>query len=142
MGGDLVNALAATLHEVLGTVKIEGLRQLSAGASRETWSFEAFAPDESHGLILQRSGEAADLFKSGLDEAAVTRHALAGGLRVPKIPVADSSESSIGALCTISRRIKGVSIPCKVLGDETRAAARRGSVADSRGTGAPNRRRR
>ena len=130
MSGELADALADSLLDVLGSVKIENLRHLSAGASRQTWSFDAVAPDGSHQLILQRRSEAADLFKSRLDEAAVMRHALAGGVRVPEILVADSTESPIGAAFTISRRIEGESIPRKILRDETYAAARRCLVAD------------
>ena len=130
MSDELAKALVASLQGALGSVEINGLRRLSAGASRETWSFDAVTPAETHPLILQRSRAGATRFGMGLDEPSIIRHAHAGGVRVPEIVAADSGETPIGASFIISRRIEGESIPRKILRDETYALARRGLVAD------------
>ena len=43
-------------ERALGTpVNVDGLRRLSGGASRETWSFDAVAADGTrHGMVLRR----------------------------------------------------------------------------------------
>ncbi|MDE0700963.1 MAG: phosphotransferase family protein [Acidimicrobiaceae bacterium] len=131
MSAELANALAVSLQGALGDVKIQGLKRLSAGASRETWSFDAVASDESHQLILQRHRSAASQLRGGLDEPELLRCALAGGVRVPQIVASDTSgENSIGAPFMVSRRIQGESIPRKILRDDSFAGARRGLVAD------------
>ena len=130
MSDELAEALVASLQDALGSVEINGLRRLSAGASRETWSFDAVTPIQTHPLILQRSRASAARLGTGMDEPAIIRHAHAGGVRVPEIVAADSGENPIGASFIISRRIEGESIARKILRDETYAIARRGLVAD------------
>ena len=51
---DVEGALREVLGPALGEVTIENLVRLSAGANRETWSFDAVAGHDRHGLILQR----------------------------------------------------------------------------------------
>ncbi|MDE0606310.1 MAG: phosphotransferase family protein, partial [Acidimicrobiaceae bacterium] len=131
MSAELENALVGSLSDALGNVKIQDLKRLSAGASRETWSFDAVASNESHQLILQRHRSGIPGPRDGLDEPRLLRCARAGGVRVPEIVAADTSgENSIGAPFTISRRIRGESIPRKILRDDSFAAARKGLVAD------------
>ena len=131
MSAELANALAVSLHDVLGNVNIKDLRRLSAGASRETWSFNANTPTQTHPLILQRSRAIASGLGTGLDESSIIRHAHAQGVSVPEIVAADSGgENPLGASFIISRRVEGESIPRKILRDEAYAPARRGLVAD------------
>lgn len=131
MSAELANALAVSLQSALGDVEVQGLKRLSAGASRETWSFDAVASNESHELILQRHRPGVSPLSGGLDEPALLRCARAGGVRVPEIVASDTSgENSIGAPFMISRRIQGESIPRKILRDDSFAAARKGLVAD------------
>ena len=131
MSADLANALAVSLVGPLGDVKINDLQRLSAGASRETWSFTAVSTNESQRLILQRHRSAASRVRTGLDEAALLRRARSGGVTAPEIVASETGDTNpIGAPFMISRRIEGESIPRKILRDETFAKARRGLVAD------------
>ncbi len=131
MSVDLANALAVSLSEALGQVKINDLQRLSAGASRETWSFTAVSSSGSQQLILQRHLSASSRFRTGLDEAALLRRARTGGVSVPEIVASDTGDANpVGAPFMISRRIEGESIPRKVLRDDTFANARRGLIAD------------
>ena len=131
MSADLANALAVSLAGPLGDVKINDLQRLSAGASRETWSFIAVSTNESQRLILQRHRSAASRLRTGLDEAALLRRALTGGVTVPEIVASETGDTNpVGAPFMISRRIEGESIPRKILRDDTFAKARRGLVAD------------
>lgn len=131
MSADLANALAVSLSEALGDVSIEDLQRLSAGASRETWSFTAVTSGEPRQLILQRHRSAASAFRTGLDEASLIRHARAGGVAAPEIVASDTGDANpVGAPFMISRRIEGESIPRKILRDDMFANARQGLVAD------------
>ena len=131
MSADLAKALAVSLAGPLGDVKINDLQRLSAGASRETWSFTAVSTNESQRLILQRHRSAASRLRTGLDEAALLRRARSGGVTVPEIVASETGDTNpIGAPFMISLRIEGESIPRKILRDETFAKARRGLVAD------------
>ena len=131
MSADLANALAVSLAGPLGDVKINDLQRLSAGASRETWSFTAVSTNESQRLILQRHRSAASRLRTGLDEAALLRRARSGGVTVPEIVASETGDTNpIGAPFMISLRIEGESIPRKILRDDTFEKARRGLVAD------------
>ena len=116
---DKVAKLAGLLGDELGA-KIENLTRLSAGASRETWVFDAVSEGGTEALVLQRSRFAL----SEVDEPAVLRHALAGGVRVPEVIASSSGDHPIGAQFTIARRLDGESIARKILRDEEFSAAR------------------
>jgi aminoglycoside phosphotransferase (APT) family kinase protein len=121
-----VTKLAGLLGDELGA-EIENLARLSAGASRETWSFDARSGSRTDGLILQRSR----FSLSEVDEPAVVRHAHAGGVRVPEIIASSSSgDHPIGAQFTIARRLEGESIARKILRDDEYAAAREMFIDD------------
>jgi aminoglycoside phosphotransferase (APT) family kinase protein len=121
-----VTKLAGLLGDELGAT-IENLARLSAGASRETWSFDARSDSRTDALILQRSRFAL----SEVDEPAVVRHAHAGGVRVPEIIASSSSgDHPIGAQFTIARRLEGESIARKILRDDEFATAREMFIDD------------
>jgi len=122
---DRADELAALLGAELGA-GVADLTRLSAGASRETWSFAA----DGEPLILQRSRFAAAP-GAGADEPALLRHAHAGGVTVPEIVRSSSGgDHPIGAQFTIARRIEGESIARKILRDDEFAVARDRFVAD------------
>lgn len=117
-------SLEEQLAEELGGA-ITDLQRLSAGASRETWSFSV----GGRPLILQRnrSGGLTD----PIDEPALLRHARAGGVTVPEVVRSSSSgDHPIGPSFTISERVEGESIARKVLRDDEFSAARETFVAD------------
>jgi len=120
-GTELVDLLGAELG-----AEISDLSRLSAGASRETWSFSA----DSDPLILQRS-RFVSAPGTGVDEPAILRHAHAGGVTVPEIVAwSDGEEHAIGAQFTIARRIEGESIARKILRDDEFSTARDRFVTD------------
>lgn len=119
--------LAGLLGDELGA-EIESLSRLSAGASRETWAFDAVSGSAREPLILQRSRFSVG---GGVDEPTLLRHARAGGVLVPEI-VASSSAGGhpIGAQFTVARRLEGESIARKILRDDEYSVARSVFVAD------------
>lgn len=120
---DRAEGLAEQLAAELGAT-ITHLTRLSAGASRETWAFEA----DGEALILQRSRFG---LGNGVDEPALLRHAHAGGVRVPEIVASSSSgDHAIGAQFTVARRLDGESIARRILRDDAYAVARSRFVAD------------
>lgn len=97
---------------MLGATALDGLRRLSGGASRETWSFDA----DGRPLILRRDPPGAP--KGGMDmEARLFRAAAAAGVPVPEVVVAEPS-------LIVMERIEGETIPRKILRDDEYAAAR------------------
>lgn len=128
-----LNALARAV--IAGARGVEALRRLSAGATLETWSFDAVGDEARHPLILRRSPgglRAAETLSLPV-EADLVR-ALAGS-GVPVAPVvhtlAPRDGLGDGFLMT---RIDGETIPRKILRDarfdavRPRLAARFGGI--------------
>jgi aminoglycoside phosphotransferase (APT) family kinase protein len=109
--------LAGELSTLLGGPRIDGLRRLSGGASRETWSFDAAWDDgTTRPLVLRRDPPGAP--KSGMAMEAQLRRAAAGaGVPVPEVVVAEPS-------LIVMERIEGETIPRKILRDDAFAEAR------------------
>jgi aminoglycoside phosphotransferase (APT) family kinase protein len=115
--------LAGRLAFALGTDGIEGLRQLSGGASRETWSF--IAVDGSgirRSLILQRqrAGSERDIAV----EAAAVRAAGSGGVPVAAVVASSTDPEVLGAPFMIVTEVPGETIARRILRDDRFAAAR------------------
>ncbi|WP_231395857.1 phosphotransferase family protein [Mycobacterium sp. URHD0025] len=115
MTAALATGLTSVLAPALGAgVAIENLRELTGGASRTTWSFDAVADSARRPLIL-RTG-APDEVHAGMElEAAAQRAAALAGAPVPHVLVADDSAAALGdpfLICdfiggeTIVRRIQ------------------------------------
>ncbi len=113
--GALGNGLVDVLTPVLGAgVSVENLRELTGGASRTTWSFDAVTGSARRPLIL-RTG-APDEVHAGMElEAGAQRAAALTGAPVPHVLVADDSGTAVGdpfLICdfiggeTIVRRIQ------------------------------------
>lgn len=113
--GRLTSRLADVLAPVLGdTVAVENLRELTGGASRTTWSFDAVTNSARRPLIL-RTG-APDEVHAGMElEAGAQRAAALAGAPVPHVLIADDSAAPLGdpfLICdfiggeTIVRRIQ------------------------------------
>ena len=119
------DALASTVGRHLGeTVSIEELRRLSGGASRETWSFDAAAPNgERHALVLRRDpGEHTGWSERGI-EFALLKAAHAGGVAVPRVWFLLEPVDELGAGFVMAR-VDGETIPRRILRDDTYASAR------------------
>ncbi|AKS36728.1 acyl-CoA dehydrogenase [Mycolicibacterium goodii] len=88
--------LTDVLTPVLGAdVSVEKLRELTGGASRTTWSFEAVTASQRRALIL-RAGPPDELHAGMELEAGALRSAAAAGAPVPRVLVADDSPAALG----------------------------------------------
>lgn len=106
--------------------RIDDLRRLSGGASRETWSFDLVSPDHHQSLILQRlrpgatpSGTATPISV----EADLLRTARAGGVPVAEVVATDAGDV-LGSPGMVVHRLAGETIPRKLLRDDEWATAR------------------
>jgi len=115
--------LAAALSRLLGA-EVSGLRRLSGGASRETWSFDTVDADGTVSpLILRRDPPGAP--KSGMSkEAALFRAAAASGVPVPRLVAANDDPAVLGSAFLVMERLEGETIPRKILRDDAYAKAR------------------
>jgi aminoglycoside phosphotransferase (APT) family kinase protein len=107
-------ALGAVLEPSIGAVRIEGLRALTGGASRQTWAFSAVGDTGGRELIL-RIGPPDEIHASMTLEAAAFKRAAAQGVPVPHVLIAHDSVAALGnpfLICdfiggeTIVRRIQ------------------------------------
>lgn len=133
----LGEALTAALAPVLGgAVQVDGLRLLSGGASRETWSFDARVAGPGggtvHELVLQRTRGETSTGMGGPSmevEDALLRAADERGVPVPKLVLAsaeaDERLTRGGGTARICERVEGETLGAKVVRDERFAAARR-----------------
>jgi aminoglycoside phosphotransferase (APT) family kinase protein len=105
-------------------VEVEGLRRLSGGASRETWSFDARRADGTAlGLVLRRDPPGAP--GSGMGrEARMLSAAAEAGVPVPGIVAASDDPADIGSSFIVMERVEGETIPRHILRDEAFAAVR------------------
>jgi aminoglycoside phosphotransferase (APT) family kinase protein len=116
-------------------VRIEDLRLLSGGASRETWSFDAYAdggPVEHHELILQRTRGTSSTGMTGPSmqtAVGLIAAALRNGVPVPPIVVdSDGAAVVLGGTppggARITGRIGGEALGPRIVRDDRFAAAR------------------
>lgn len=100
-GDDLATALAG----VLGARAVTGLRRLTGGASRTTWTFEA----DGRRLIL-RIGPADELHAGMTLEAAASARARSAGAPVPEVLIAEDSPAALGNPFLIAEYVGGETI--------------------------------
>jgi aminoglycoside phosphotransferase (APT) family kinase protein len=110
----VVRELSPALARVVGTAlgvdaTIENLRELTGGASRSTWAFDAVTPDERRSLIL-RIGPPDDVHAGMELEARAQAAAAAAGAPVPHVLVADNSPAAFGNPFLICEEVKGETI--------------------------------
>jgi aminoglycoside phosphotransferase (APT) family kinase protein len=116
--------LAQALAASCGPGTIEGLRRLSGGASRETWSFDLVAPDGArHALVLRRDPPATALQSARSTEYALIAAAANAGVAVPKVRLLLEPDAGLGD-GFIMDHIAGETIPRKILRDDEYASAR------------------
>lgn len=111
------------LAAVLGATKVEHLRRLSGGASRETFSFDA----DGGPRILQRQRVAG--LRDFVTESALLREARRAGVPVADVLVTDADatdeqRAAIGAAFMVVERLEGETIARKILRDDEFAGAR------------------
>lgn len=121
------DSLASALESLLGEGPVSNVRQLSGGASRETWQFAT--PARSLILQRQRSGDVRDMSI----EVAVLRAAHGGGVPVPEVIAASTDAGDLGAAYMVLSHVEGETIARKILRDGTYADARPHLAADCAG---------
>lgn len=126
MADDALHDSLTALLGAEGTVTVDGLRRLSGGASRETWSFDAVVDGVRRELILQRLRPGASASSTGIPvatEAALLRAAGAHGVPVAAV-LADDGGEVLGSPGMVVERLEGETIARKLLRDDEFATAR------------------
>lgn len=114
--------LAGALERVVGAGPITDLRRLTAGASRETWVFDA----GELALVLRRDPQARQDPVVMAREAACLRAAATHDVPVPRLRGAGDGTDGVGSPYLIMDRIAGETLPPRLLRDDRYADARRG----------------
>jgi aminoglycoside phosphotransferase (APT) family kinase protein len=105
-------------------VAIEGLRQLTAGASRETWAFDAVAEDgQVWPLILRRDPPGTAPHAMSVEARAIEAAARAG-VPEPRIVAYGDDGATLGAPFIIMERVAGETLPRSILRDPAYAGMR------------------
>lgn len=121
MTTELAKQLAARLD-----VEVSELRQLTGGASRETWSFDA----DGRRLILRRDPPGDPRAEGMAREAAAIAAAARAGVPVPPLVDASSDPAVLGAPYLITGFVDGETIARKLLREQRYATARAGMAAE------------
>lgn len=116
--------LAGALRGVVGARRIDGLRRLSGGASRETWSFDAVDDDgRVRPLILRRDPPGAPKHGMAL-EARLFAASATAGIPVPAVVAHSDDPAVVGSGFLVMERLEGETIPRKILRDDAHAGVR------------------
>ncbi|MEX2159786.1 MAG: phosphotransferase family protein [Dehalococcoidia bacterium] len=110
------------------SVRIENLRLLTGGASRQTWAFDATVEDDDNSidtypLVLRRDPRASVGLMARETEYRVLEAAYAAGVPVPNMHAV--GDDSLDAPFFVMERIEGETIARKLLRDGEYANARR-----------------
>jgi aminoglycoside phosphotransferase (APT) family kinase protein len=119
-------ALADVLRPACGDGTIEGLRRLSGGASRETWSFDLVAPDRTaQALVLRRDPPSSNVGSTerSTEYELLQAAAAAGGVPVPRVRALLPTGSDLGSGFVMDR-VEGETIARRILRDDEYAHAR------------------
>jgi len=124
IGLDASTVAAALARHLPGPVQVEGLRRLSGGASRETWSFDALDADGTrYALVVRRDpGEWVGQTQRAT-EFELLRAATNGGVAVPTTRFLLEPDDAMGSGFVMDR-IEGETIPRRILRDDEYAKAR------------------
>jgi len=133
-GGELAPCLAAWLAERWGEprLRVEGLRRLAGGASRELWAFDAVgAGGERRRLVLRRDppGREGDAGDRTL-EAALLAAAGEAGVPVPRVRGSCGDPAVLGSPFFVMDFVEGEVLPRRLLRDPPYARLRRGLAAE------------
>ena len=125
---ELQTRIAAFVSRQTGAdVRVEGLRRLTGGASRETWSLDAIVErggaSETLPLILQRDVRGAPKSLSRPDEFRLMKAAFYEGVAAPE-PMWVGDESIGDGESFFVRRVDGETLPRRLLREEMYAGAR------------------
>jgi aminoglycoside phosphotransferase (APT) family kinase protein len=125
---DLAPLLAAflTRHHDARSVRLDALRLLTGGASRQTWSFDATIEDASgHGqtlpLILRADPRRSELMTKGI-EYALHESVFEHGVLAPRMHA--NGDDTLGMPFFIMERIEGETIARRLIRDDAYAHTR------------------
>lgn len=108
-----------------GAVRVEQLRKLPGGASREIWSFDALADDgERLALILRRDPGSSTMQTQRREEYRIQQAAFAAGVPVPRPYWLAEDDTELGAPAYVMARVEGETLARRLLRDEAYAGAR------------------
>jgi aminoglycoside phosphotransferase (APT) family kinase protein len=114
-------------------VRVEGLRQLPGGSSRQTWSLDALYTDAGAAvrlpLVLRRDPGSSTLNTQRQEEFRVQQAAYAAGIPVPRPHWLAADAGALGAPAYLMARVDGETLPRRLLRDETYASARTAMTA-------------
>jgi aminoglycoside phosphotransferase (APT) family kinase protein len=118
-------ALAAALSRAWGRgLRVEGLRRVSGGASRETWLFDAVDPGGvGHGLVLRRDPGGHGGASDRATEYALLAATADAGVAVPRPLLLLEPGDGLGT-GFVMERIEGETIARRILRDAEYEAAR------------------
>ena len=122
---DLAGQLRAVVSEALGDdVAVDELHQLTGGASRETWAFDALTnAGERRPLILRRDPPEAPTEGMSVEARAI-RAARAQGVPEPEIVAFSDDPAPLDAPFILMERLEGETLARRILRDEQFAAVR------------------
>ncbi len=129
MSARLASFVAAQLGIPAEGVRVEGLRRLAGGSSRETWALDLITPGEGgperRELVLRRDppGRVGDGDRSL--EFRVVRAAGAAGVRVPRVHWCCSDPEVLATPFYLMDRVAGEALPRRLLREPRFAEARR-----------------
>ena len=126
---DLAQRLAEFLQRShhARSVRIEGLRLLTGGASRQTWSFDAVIEDDAGGcrtlpLVLRSDPRGGPGLMSRELEYRLLKAAHESGVPVPNMHL--MGDDSLGVPFFLMERVEGETIARRLLRDDIYAQAR------------------
>lgn len=115
---------AVVARHLGGDARVEGLRRLSGGASRETWAFETRVDGEAVGLVLRRDpGTPVSAAVDRSTEAEVVQAAAAAGVLAPHVRFVLEPADGLGAGFVMDR-VEGETVARRILRDAEYAPAR------------------
>ncbi|HEX5097273.1 MAG TPA: phosphotransferase family protein [Acidimicrobiia bacterium] len=119
------DALNQVAGQAVGSpARVEGVRRLSGGASRETWSFDAVGPGgELQPLVLRRDPGAHSGQSDRSTEYTLLRAAAAAGVPVPGVRYLLTDADGLGHGFVMDR-VEGETIARRILRDDEYAKAR------------------
>ena len=112
----------------VGTVRVEGLRRLPGGASRETWSLDACFADgggeKRLALVLRRDPGPTVIDSDRRREFELLRALGAEGVPVPAVHWVGDDTETLGARFFLMERVEGETLARRLLRDAEYAPAR------------------